>query len=72
MKFGKALEALKSGEKVTREGWNAAGQYVELQVPDEHSKMRRPYLFLCPVDGALVPWAPTQSDVLAQDWSVVE
>lgn len=70
MHFGEALHALKQGQKVARENWNAGGQYVELQVPDEHSKMRRPYLFLHPVDGALVPWAPTQSDVLGEDWSV--
>ena len=26
--FGEALEALKSGEKVTRKGWNGNGQYL--------------------------------------------
>ena len=68
MDFGEALLLLKEGERVTRVGWNASGQYVKLQTPDEFSKMRRPYLYLCPIDGALVPWVPTQSDVLAEDW----
>jgi hypothetical protein len=28
----------------------------------------RPYLMLCTADGSFVPWAPTVSDVLAEDW----
>lgn len=31
MDFGQALNALDEGEKVTRAGWNAEGQYVTLQ-----------------------------------------
>lgn len=30
----------------------------------------RPYLMLCATDGSFVPWAPTVSDVLAEDWEV--
>lgn len=71
MDFGQALTALKTGSKATREGWNGKGMYIELQVPDEHSKMRRPYLFMSPVDGALVPWVASQSDLLAEDWTTV-
>lgn len=67
MDFGEALTELKYGHKVAREGWNGKGMYVEMQVPDEHSKMRRPYLFMSPVDGALVPWVASQSDLLAED-----
>jgi len=68
MNFGAALDLLKAGKKVTREGWNGKGQYLELQTPDEHSKMRRPYIFISPVDGSLVPWVASQSDLLAEDW----
>lgn len=68
MDFSDALREVKNGGRITRERWNAPGQWVELQVPDEHSKMQRPYLFLSPADGALVPWVPTISDVLAEDW----
>lgn len=28
----------------------------------------RPYLMLCAADGSFVPWAPTVSDVLGEDW----
>jgi hypothetical protein len=70
MDFGSALDALKRGERVTREGWNGEGMWVELQVPDEHSKMRRPYLSMSPIDGALVPWVASQTDLLAEDWSI--
>jgi hypothetical protein len=69
--FGEALEALQNGERVARAGWNGPDQYIELQVPDEHSKMTRPYLFISTVQGDLVPWAPSQTDVLAEDWEVV-
>ncbi|RSD21995.1 DUF2829 domain-containing protein [Amycolatopsis eburnea] len=71
MNFGEALKALRRGEKVTRAGWNGAGMWLALQVPDEHSKMRRPYIFMRPVDGDLVPWVASQSDLLATDWSTV-
>lgn len=68
MDFGYALAALRSGQRVTREGWNGAGQFIALQVPDEHSKMRKPYLYISPVDGEFVPWLASQTDLLAEDW----
>ena len=71
MHFGKAIEAMKDGKCVARQGWNGKGQWVALQVPDEHSKMRRPYFYICPVGGDLVPWVPSVSDCLADDWCVV-
>lgn len=70
MDFGEVLYCLLAGKRVTRSGWNGAGQFVELQVPDEHSKMTRPYLFITTVQGDRVPWAPSQTDVLATDWLV--
>ncbi|MFL6116748.1 MAG: DUF2829 domain-containing protein [Catenulispora sp.] len=68
MDFGMALEALKDHKRVTREGWNGKGMWLELQVPDAHSKMSRPYIYMSTVDGALVPWVASQSDLLADDW----
>ena len=41
--FGKAIQKLKEGKKVARTGWNGKGIYLELQRPDEHSKMTLPY-----------------------------
>jgi len=71
MDFADVVRALKAGGRLTRQGWNAPGQWIELQVPDAHSKMQRPYVYLSPVDGALVPWAPSQGDMLAEDWEAV-
>lgn len=70
--FEQALVWLKSGEKVARLGWNGAGQWVALQVPDEHSKMTLPYLYIHTVRGDLVPWLASQTDLLASDWVVVD
>jgi hypothetical protein len=78
MTFGLALEALKKGLKVQRAGWNGKGLWLELQVPDAHSKMTLPYVFLnYPADaqntpGARVPWLASQTDVLAEDWTIVD
>lgn len=69
--FGKALQMLREGKKVARVGWNGRGMFVALQVPDEHSKMRKPYIYMSPVDGELVPWLASQADMLADDWYVV-
>lgn len=71
MHFGHALAELLNGKRVARQNWNAPGQWVALQTPDEYSKMKRPYLYMCPVDGDLVPWVASQSDILASDWYVV-
>lgn len=68
MTFGEALDELKEGNKVSREGWNGKDQWLSLQIPDENSKMKRPYIFISPVDGDLVPWVASQSDLLAEDW----
>lgn len=76
--FGIALEAIKQGYKVARSGWNGAGLWLELQTPDAHSKMTLPYIYInYPQDakttpGARVPWLASQTDLLAEDWHLVE
>lgn len=72
LRFGQAIAALKLGAKATRAGWNGKGMWVALQSPDDFSKMRRPYIYLKPIDGTLVPWLAGHSDVLADDWMIVE
>lgn len=69
--FSWALYELKQGNKVCRKGWNGRNMWLCLQVPDENSKMRRPYIYMSPVDGDLVPWVASQSDLLAEDWHSV-
>jgi hypothetical protein len=77
MDFGYALNAVRNGGKIQREGWNGKGLWVELQRPDVNSKMTLPYLFITyPSDaqntpGARVPWLASQTDVLAEDWKAL-
>ena len=78
--FGWALEQLKAGNQVSRDGWNGRGIYLELQVPDAHSKMSAPYIYIDTTGlannnpsalKALVPWLASQTDMLAEDWLLV-
>lgn len=78
LNFGDALNCLKNGKKVARIGWNGKGLWLELQRPDEFSKMTLPYVYLnYPMDaqntpGARVPWLASQTDLLEEDWVIVE
>lgn len=72
MDFGTAITNLKLGLKVARRGWNGKGMYLELQLPDEHSKMTLPYIWMWTACKNRVPWLASQTDVLAEDWQVVE
>lgn len=75
--FGEAIFALKNGFKVARKGWNGKGIFIELQTPDENSKMTQPYIFIdtsgLQTDNpdapkCRVPWLASQTDMLADDW----
>lgn len=72
MSFGGAIDALKRGLRVTRKGWTRAGMWLELQIPDAHSKMGQPYIFITPTSSCRVPWVASQPDMLADDWSVID
>jgi hypothetical protein len=69
--FGGALSVLRAGKSVVRAGWNGKGQYLTLQVPDCHSKMTLPYIYITTVQGDRVPWLASQTDILAFDWESV-
>lgn len=75
LNFGHALEALKSGLRVQRAGWNGKGMYVQVQDPDTNSVMTYPYLFMsvpdCEEGARRLPWQPAQVDIFANDWSIV-
>lgn len=71
MKIGEALEQMKEGNLVAREGWNGKDQHLALQTPDTNSKMTLPYIYIRTVQGDLVPWLASQTDILAEDWVVV-
>ena len=77
LSFSEALSEVKKGHAIQRSGWNGSGLLVKLQRPDENSKMTLPYLYIeYPDDaintpGARCPWLASQTDILAEDWSVV-
>lgn len=79
MTFGLAIEALKAGKRVARAGWNGKGMWVSMQKHDEHSKMTLPYAYIEYPEGhpayplgSRVPWIASQTDMFAEDWSIVE
>lgn len=87
MTFGLAVEALKFGKKVARAGWNGAGMFLFLVSGSTFQVNRPPLLGIYPegtvinyrphidmktVDGEIVPWVASQSDVLAEDWQIVD
>lgn len=85
MTFGDALEAMKCGERVARKGWNGKGQYVFLaHEPDfvtdaDISAYDQMEVEVCDVlvlktaqDKFQVGWLATQTDMLAEDWYIVE
>ena len=69
--FADALMGAMDGQRVTRAGWNASGQYVAMQIPDKGSKMSSPYLYLKNAQNDLVPWVPSQGDLFANDWAIL-
>lgn len=66
--IGWAIKQLWDGKRVSRTNWNGPGQYLSLQVPDDNSKMTLPYIYITTVQGDLVPWLASQTDILATDW----
>ena len=72
LNFGSAIQLLWTGDRMSRVGWNGPGQFIELQRPDAHSKMTKPYLYITTVQGDRIPWLASQTDLLAEDWYIVE
>jgi hypothetical protein len=70
--IGQAVKEMRNGKAVQRQGWNGKGMYLKLQVPDANSKMTLPYVYMYTAQGDLVPWLASQTDLLAEDWSVVD
>jgi hypothetical protein len=87
MNFGDALAALKQGKRVARHGWNGKGMFLFL-VPGSTFEVNRPPLLGIYPEGTVinyhphidmktaqdtvVPWLASQTDVLAEDWTIVE
>lgn len=84
--FSTALVHLKHGSRVAREGWNGAGMFAYLvpaaSYPAQTGAAKahfgegalvpyRAYLALKTAQGDVATWAPSGSDVLAEDWVLV-
>lgn len=85
--FSDALHEIKRGNKVARQGWNGKGMFVFLVPSSTFIANKPPLLGIYPsgteinyhahidmktADGTIVPWLPSQSDLLASDWMVIK
>ncbi|MEM8149683.1 DUF2829 domain-containing protein [Morganella morganii] len=80
--FGKALEAVKAGKKISRAGWNGKGMYLfiipadvwnfECDIEGVDGLGTCGFICMKTADNKLVPWLASQSDVLAEDWVIQE
>lgn len=66
--FADALMHAMSGKHATRAGWNGAGQFIKAMSPGIGCA---PYMALKNTQGQLVPWAPSQGDLFANDWALL-
>jgi hypothetical protein len=85
MNFGAATTLMKSGWSVGRQGWNGKGMFLYYVpggvYPAQTDVAKRrigdtveylPYIAMKTVQGPVVPWLASQTDVLANDWEVYE
>lgn len=83
--FGAMLEMIREGKRAARSGWNGKGMYLQLVKPPQsaapHEPMYQvdsvndrllPWIGMRTADGGFVPWLASQTDMLAEDWVVVE
>lgn len=87
MNFGNAIEALKSGERVRRSGWNGKGMWLVLVPGTAQVEFRdgtpyrnaglvqadiNPHIDMMTATGQMQPgWLASQTDMLADDWESV-
>lgn len=82
MSFGLAVEAVKKGKRIARAGWNGKGMWLSLvpaygyevsgAIINPIEIMREQYIGMKTADNKFVPWLASQTDVLADDWCIVE
>lgn len=86
LSFSEALEALKEGKRVARDGWNGKGMFLFLVAGSNFKVNRepllsimgegtevtyRPHIDMKDAQGKIVPWLASQTDLLADDWLIV-
>ena len=80
MTFGEALEALKAGKRVARTGWNGKEMYLYLadgklltQEIGDGSYLFTDSIVMKTADNRYcIGWLASQTDMLAEDWGIVE
>lgn len=82
MNFGQAIELMKQGHRVSRQGWNGKNQYIELAtcisyknasgeiVNCEHDAIGNKAIAFVGTSGVQMGWLASQSDMLAEDWEI--
>lgn len=83
MDFGKAIQLLKEGKRLQREGWNGKGQYIELAtnisyknandeiINVEHDAIGNNAIAFVGTSGVQIGWLASQPDMLSNDWKEV-
>mgnify|MGYP003280459391 FL=1 len=84
MDFGRAIQLLKVGQRVQRQGWNGKNQYIELAtnisyknanneiMNAEHDAIGNKAIAFVGTSGVQLGWLASQADMLAEDWKIVE
>lgn len=86
MTFGLAIEAMKQGLKVARTGWNGKGMFLYYVPENEYPASTEialayydggmvpygDYIAMKTADENVVPWLASQTDILAEDWVIVD
>ena len=84
MNFGKAIDLIKEGKKVSRKGWNGKNQYIELAtnisyknadgeiINIKHKTMGNKAIAFIGTSGIQIGWLASQSDMLSDDWELID
>ena len=83
--FGTAIQEMKNGKKVAREGWNGKGMYLFIahdidfvtkadlsDMKDEYGELTLNSIVMKTADNKfVVGWLASQTDMLSEDWQIV-
>ena len=69
MRFSEALAIMDDGGSVRIDKWEP-DVFISVQQPNELSKMTAPYFYVTSRFG-MVPWNPTQIEMLTEVWDEV-
>lgn len=84
MTIGEAIEEVKKGKRASRHCWNGKGQYIELAtrvsyvntkgevINVNHETMGNNAIAFVGTSGVQLGWLASQSDLLSNDWYLLE